>query len=158
MLLVSLLLFVEARRYRFFDVYRTRVRLFEREYFAELMAPSDAAARDWLAILAEGLRRPVFRIGLLSAVSRRLRRNYIWMYLILLLAWLLKVTSTKLQPDATTLDRLQSLQRVVANAALGPMPGWVVFVAVLLFYLWLVWAAMRPRHRAGEMVYGNVHV
>ncbi|HEY9009509.1 MAG TPA: DUF2270 domain-containing protein, partial [Devosia sp.] len=33
LLLVSLLLYVEARRYRFYDVYRMRVRQFERHYF-----------------------------------------------------------------------------------------------------------------------------
>src|SRR5262249_2089554 len=32
MLLISLLLFIEARRYRFFDVYRARVRQLERSY------------------------------------------------------------------------------------------------------------------------------
>src|SRR5579864_8485423 len=36
--LVLLLLVIESRRYRFFDVYRARVRLLERSYFAEVVA------------------------------------------------------------------------------------------------------------------------
>src|SRR5438270_8501584 len=36
MLLVFLLLSIEARRYRFFDVYRARVRQLERNYFAQI--------------------------------------------------------------------------------------------------------------------------
>src|SRR5918998_3203207 len=35
MLLIALLLMIEARRYRFFDVYRSRVRRLERNYFAQ---------------------------------------------------------------------------------------------------------------------------
>ncbi|RYE82604.1 MAG: DUF2270 domain-containing protein [Hyphomicrobiales bacterium] len=39
MIIVMLLLGVEARRYRFFDVYRMRVRQFERHYFGQFFGP-----------------------------------------------------------------------------------------------------------------------
>ena len=39
MLLILLLLWIEARRYRFFDVYRARVRQIERHYFAQIFSP-----------------------------------------------------------------------------------------------------------------------
>ena len=45
MLLIHVLLFIEARRYRFFHVYRARVRLLEREYFAPLFAPEPGGTR-----------------------------------------------------------------------------------------------------------------
>ena len=45
MLLVLLLLVIEARRYRFFDVYRNRVRRLERNYFAQIFAPSPTPAK-----------------------------------------------------------------------------------------------------------------
>src|SRR5688500_17063809 len=38
MLLIYVLLHIEARRYRFFHVYRARVGLLEREYFAHVFA------------------------------------------------------------------------------------------------------------------------
>src|SRR5262245_29170217 len=41
MLLVFLLLQIESRRYRFFHVYRTRVRLIERNYYARIFAPRE---------------------------------------------------------------------------------------------------------------------
>lgn len=41
--------------------------------------------------LTAGLRQPVFRIGFIDAMTRRLWRNYIWIFLILLLGWVLKV-------------------------------------------------------------------
>jgi uncharacterized membrane protein len=39
MVLVPLLLVIEARRYRFFDVYRNRVRRLEHNYVAQIFAP-----------------------------------------------------------------------------------------------------------------------
>lgn len=77
MLLVFLLLRIEARRYRFFDVYRARVRQFERHYFAQMFSPAPDYASNWQQILGEGLREPRFRISYADALSRRLRRNYI---------------------------------------------------------------------------------
>ena len=76
MVLVQLLLSIEARRYRFFDVYRTRVRQLERNYFAQVFAPEAALDQDWARVLGQDLRRPRFSISLRAAMSRRLRRNY----------------------------------------------------------------------------------
>ena len=39
MILVLLLLVIDSRRYRFFDVYRTRVRRLERNYYAKVFLP-----------------------------------------------------------------------------------------------------------------------
>ena len=94
MLLITLLLMIEARRYRFFDVYRDRVRLLERYYFATAISSVQDPDESWTTQLATDLKSPQFNITLRAAMTRRLRRNYIWMYLILLLAWLLK----KFQP------------------------------------------------------------
>src|SRR3954468_19568902 len=93
MLLIYVLLVIEARRYRFFHVYRARVRLLEREYFAGLFAPVPAVAAPDLAALAQALREPRFTITLLQAMARRLQRNYCWIFLLVLLAWLVKTTS-----------------------------------------------------------------
>src|SRR5215470_17101291 len=41
MLLVFLLLNIESRRYRFFHVYRSRVRLIERNYYVRIFSPRD---------------------------------------------------------------------------------------------------------------------
>ena len=93
MLLVMLLLLIEARRYQFFDVYRGRVRLIERNYFAQMFDPESELDRNWARTLGEDLRAPKFLMSLRAAMSRRLRRNYFWMFSILLLAWVLKITS-----------------------------------------------------------------
>src|SRR5689334_17864996 len=80
MLLVLLLLVIEARRYRFFDVYRNRVRRLERNYYAQIFAPHGEVSDEWMHLLGQDLRHPVFMISLGQAMSRRLRRNYCWMF------------------------------------------------------------------------------
>jgi uncharacterized membrane protein len=158
MLLVMLLLRIEARRYRFFDVYRTRVRLLERNYYAQILAPTPDMEEGWAKTLGEDLRRPVFLIRPKDAMSRRLRRNYGWMFLILLLAWLIKITSAKLQPGTGTAEFAFSWADVVANAAFGPFPGWLVLAGVAVFYGWLAVTAARNDRRGGAAADGNVHV
>ena len=158
MLLVFLLLSIEARRYRFFDVYRARVRRLERNYFAQVFAPAPELDSDWARILGEDLRSPQFLVTHKEAMSKRLRRNYIWMFLILLLAWLLKVTSSKLQREGAQFDFAQSFGEIIHNASLGPASGWGVILAVAAFYGWLVYATLRTYADAGELVHGKVHV
>ena len=145
MLLVMLLLVIEARRYRFFDVYRGRVRRIERNYFAQVFAPEPQTTDDWVQVLGSDLRKPVFRITRRQAISRRLRRNYCWMFLILLLAWTIKTTSIGLPDNAAQTQLVQSVGEWVRNAAIGPIPGWGVVARFALFYAWILYAALRRR-------------
>jgi uncharacterized membrane protein len=158
MVLVLLLLWIEARRYRFFDVYRARVRQLERGYFSQVFSPAAEPDRTWLGLLAQDLRRPCFLITIWMAVSRRLRRNYIWMFLVLLVAWSLKIATPRLQEEGARLEAVGSLRDIVENAALGPVPGWFVLVAVALFYLALACLTFTRKGEAGELAYGDVHV
>ena len=48
-----------------------------------------SCAPAWLAILGESLKTPKFLISHRTAFARRLRRNYIFMFMILLFAWVL---------------------------------------------------------------------
>jgi uncharacterized membrane protein len=158
MVLVLLLLVIEARRYRFFDVYRARVRRLERHYYAQVFSPTAEAEGDWMHFLSEDLRKPVFLISRGQAISRRLRRNYCWMFLILLVAWLLKITSPKLKPDGAPAEFVYSLSEWARNAAIGPLPGWVMIMAVGSFYCWILYAALRRYKGEGELAIGDVHV
>ncbi len=156
--LVMLLLAIESRRYRFFDVYRGRVRRLERNYFASVFAPAGASEHDWMQTTAEDLRRPVFSISLAEAMSRRLRRNYFWMFFLLLVTWLLKTTSANLQTNGREAEFVHSASEWLGNAALGPLPGWVVVALVAAFYVWITYATFRHARAEGELAYGDVHV
>ena len=157
-LLVTILLRIEARRYRFFDVFRARVRLLERNYYANVLDPGGPVEEGWATTIAGDLRQPDFHISFAEARARRLRRNYVWIYLILLLAWLLKITSGKLQPGAGSSEIAFSLGGTIENAALGPLPGWLVIIAVAAFYGWLGYHVWRRHQLDGELAHGEVHV
>jgi uncharacterized membrane protein len=157
MLLILLLLWIEARRYRFFDVYRARVRQLERHYFAQIFSPTEDAAANWLPILGESLRTPKFLISHRVAFARRLRRNYIHLFLILLIAWVLKISTPGLQHEAGG-GLVHSAAETVRNATLGPVPGWAVVSLVAAFYIALFAIAFSWGRPETDVAEGRVHV
>ena len=159
MLLILVLLWIEARRYRFFDVYRARVRQFERHYFAQIFSPQDDFASNWLMILGETLRTPKFLISQRTAFARRLKRNYLFILLILLLAWILKISTPNLQvAGGAHRTFVTSVVEAIQNANLGPLPGYVVVPLVAIFYAALVFIAYFNPDDEGELRHGDVHV
>lgn len=158
MLLVTLLLLIEARRYRFFDVYRARVRQLERHYFAEFLSPQGEIAVDWAAAIATSLRKPEFLISYREAACRRLRRNYCWMYLILLLAWGLRISSSSMQVEGAKTDTVLSFDTVLAHAAFGPVSGAVVVGFVAVFYAVIFYGSLHVDMSDKELAHGSVHV
>lgn len=90
--LVFLLLAVEARRYRYYDVWRTRVRMLEVHIMVPALNPELSILEgDWRTVLSNDLLQPTFKISALEAIGRRLYRNYIWLFIILLVGWYLRV-------------------------------------------------------------------
>lgn len=139
MMLVFLLLVIESRRYRFFDVYRRRVRAFESNYYGALMSPSGAVPdAGWLRELGESIRSPGLSLSLLEAMAHRLRRNYCWIFLILLAAWLLKVMGSVAFTQVWDTPKDLHLQ-----AEVGWTPGWAVLLGVMGFHAWLVYVMVR---------------
>ncbi len=159
MVMVCLLLQIESRRYRFFHLFRTRVRLLERNYYSHFFdSEKSPEQRDWSAELAETLRHPRFTIGRRQAMARRLARNYSWIFLILLAAWLLKVSTAVLQPRTGEAEFIHSVDEFLRNTAIGYIPGEVVLVGVLTFYGWLFYVMIRHRTNEGELTFGEAHV
>ena len=139
MAVVFLLLVIESRRYRFFDVYRKRVRTFEIGYHAQLMAPAGAPVNyEWLKELGENIRAPQLTLTLMEAMAHRLRRNYCWIFLILLAAWLLKVAGS-----LAFMDIWAKPANLHVQAEIGWTPGWAIFFGVLIFHVWLIYVMLR---------------
>ena len=125
-LFITFMLFMEARRYRFYDIWRTRARLLEINFYRPLLDGSEPDDPDWNVLLAQDMRWPHFHMPWWEAAGRRLRRNYQWLYAVLLSSWVIVLFS---HPTATT-----ELDEVVRRAAVGPVPGGVVIAAMFLFY------------------------
>jgi len=126
-LLITFFLWIEARRYRYYDLWRARIRLMETEFFADLLVPQDIGDTEehWRELLAADLWHPRFTIGIWEAMGRRLRRNYIWIFAVLTLSWIIKVS---IHPLPTT-DLAEILQR----AQIGPVSGWIVLAVGVVF-------------------------
>lgn len=124
MLLSLFFLFVEARRFRHYEISRVRVRMLEAGYFPDMLTGSDAW--PWVTPLLDHLRRPKAPLDMWAAVGWRLRRNYFWIYAVLLLTWLLKLTMSAPGAD--------SVGSVLAGAAIGGLPGPAVVIGVMLLY------------------------
>jgi uncharacterized membrane protein len=127
MLLVTLFLFIEARRYRYYELFASRVRLMETDFFAAMFVPPFGPAADWAEAMAENLLHPHFTVSMWEALGRRFRRNYLWIYVVLALAW---VAKSALFPTTLT-----SWPEFVQRSAVGAIPGEIVIIAGLVFLL-----------------------
>jgi len=130
MLLVLLFLFIEARRYRYYELWSLRARLMETDFFAAMLVPPFAPHADWDETLAESLLQPQFPISRLEAVGRRLRNNYLSIFAILNLGILLKLY---LHPFEA-----RSAEMFIERAHLGPFHGGMVLAGLGVFMIVLL--------------------
>ncbi len=146
-LLVTWFLFIEARRYRYYELWSYRVRLMETDFYAAMLVPPFHPSPEWAESLAENLLSPRFPISMLEAFGRRLRRNYLWILLILYASWLAKIW---LFPQAPA-----DLQEFVNRASVGPISGAVMITLGFLFYVSLFVIALvtiRMTRATGEVL------
>ncbi len=119
---------IEARRFRFYDLWSGWIRLMETEYFAPLLAYNGiATTAQWQPILVSDLQNPHYKMSWLEAMGRRLRRNYFAIFAFLLLVWFVKL----LPSAAPAPGRCASF---VECARIGPLPGSAVLLGVGIFY------------------------
>jgi uncharacterized membrane protein len=144
-ILVAIFLFMEARRYRYYEVWANRVRVLETGYFAPMlshqMIPPD---KEWAEHIAADLLTPHFTITDWESVGRRLRSNYIWMFLLLGMCWTLKVY---LHPFPIPFDSptKTALQFLLERTAVGLAPGWLVLGVGALFNVSMIALAVVTR-------------
>ncbi len=125
-ILVSIFLFMEARRYRYYEVWANRVRVLETGYFAPMLShrtiPPD---KEWAEHISADLISPHFTISEWEAVGRRLRANYLWIFILLALSWTLKVY---IHPFPAT-----TWETFINRAQVGLAPGWSVILVGFIF-------------------------
>ena len=138
-LLVSVFLLFEARRYRYFNVWRARARLLETDFYAPMILGKGVRLdTGWTELLADDYRRPRYHISFARAVGRRLRRTYAWIFAIQAISYYGKLA---IHPIA-----LNSMTQLWERAAIGPIPGGMVVLAGVLFHgSWAVFAIVTYR-------------
>jgi uncharacterized membrane protein len=134
MFLVLFFVVLEGRRFRAYEASRIRVVLLERSFFPQLL---DAAADPrWVDTLVGMLQQPTPTVSPRAAIAWRLRVNYLWLFGVILLVWVVKVDLTR---------GLTGPLDLVDQAAVGSLPGWLVLASVALGYALLFLVALTTR-------------
>src|ERR1043165_8849595 len=133
-LLVIWFLFIEARRYRYYELWSYRVRLMETDFYAAMLVPPFHPSPEWAESLAENLLSPRFPISIWEAFGRRLRRNYIWLFLILYASWVAKIW---LFPQPAI-----NLDEFVQRSGVGPISGQIMILLGFVLYGFLIVVAL----------------
>jgi uncharacterized membrane protein len=150
LILIGLLLAVfaglEARRYRYFNVWRARARFMETHLYAPILSGKRRAEDEgWRATLAEDYLHPQHHISFVRAAGRRVRRSYIWIVAIQVTAYFGKIA---IHPEMAS-----HFYEFVDRAKIGPIPGWAVLCCGLVYNLcWIglaigTWWADRGAHK-----------
>lgn len=135
-------LLIEGRRYRYFEVYRARVRMLEENFLIPVVTRQlESPMVTWREMVAMDLDLPKYKTTLLEAVGFRLRRNYVSIFLIVVGAWAVKllVHPTVIEHGHDVWDRM----------AVGLIPAWAVVAGGLVFYVSLGVVIYLARHIHG---------
>ncbi len=151
-LLVAVFLLFEARRYRYFNVWRARCRLMETEIYGPMLRGEGVRLDGrWNRLLSDDYLTPRFHITFFRAIGRRLRKNYGYILLVQAISYYGKLA---IHPVP-----IESLDQLFARAAIGPVPGLLVVLAGILFHgSWMALALatltieLRERRRRGPLI------
>lgn len=143
-LVLSMFLWFEVRRYRFYDVHRARMRFFEENVFANALQPVGVEHSNWREELSNDLRQQMFKVDTVEALSRRIRRIYGLLFTVIGVSWVAKVTLFTPEPQWTEAAELPGIQGEVVALMLG------------IFYICILFIAYWPMNREAKgEIYGD---
>ena len=133
----------ESRRFRFFDMWRSRLRMVEENFYGPVIRRDPhSPIPSWGDQVAEDLLHPKFKISRLQAMRARLKRNYSYIFVFLLLAWIGR---------AVVLPPVEGPTDLPGIFSIGPVPWWIPVALVVALYGFLVGLMLfTPRVRSIE--------
>jgi uncharacterized membrane protein len=135
-MLCIVFLMLEARRYRFFYVWRFRARVLEIAFMVPILRGEGAKIQlDRGTALSDDYIKPEYRISMVRCIGRRLRRNYGFIFAILGAAYFAKIA---IHPVDVT-----SWEQFFRRAHIGPVPGWFAILCGLGFHLGWIGLAVK---------------
>ena len=118
--IVSVMLWIEARRYRFYDAFRARVRMLEAHFLVPMVMENRQMLQgEWKKLVCEDLILPSFKISKLEAIGRRLKRNYVFIFILIMVAWVTKIFLHASEPITDGRSLYHALR-------VGHIPSWLV--------------------------------
>jgi len=118
--IVWVMLWIEARRYRFYDAFRARIRMLEAHFLVPMVMENRQMLQgEWKKLVCEDLILPSFKITRLEAVGRRLKRNYVFIFILIMVAWVTKI----FLHAPMAMDSVPSFYRALR---VGHIPSWLI--------------------------------
>lgn len=151
--LVWIMLWIESRRYRFYDAFRGRVRMLESHFLVPMVSQSqNLLDGEWRRLVCEDLILPSFKISKLEAVGRRLKRNYVFIFAIILLAWTLKIFVHAKEP-------ITSWKIFYDSLAVHELPSWfaclVYFSTIIIVTSLVIYVSRKSSEEVSEFGASN---
>jgi len=138
-LVIMAYLNIEARRFRYFEVYRARVRMLEENFLLPVITRQlESPMGTWREMVAMDLDLPKYKTTLFEAMGFRLRRNYGFIFLTVLGGWLVKLS---MHPEFVT-----SWRELWERLAVGFIPSWGIAAISISLYTFLGLLMWRARH------------
>jgi len=132
--IVWMMLWIESRRYRFYDAFRARVRMLEAHFLVPIvMQNHNMLQGEWQKLVCEDLLLPSFKISAIEAVGRRLKRNYIFIFSIILVAWI-----TKIILHAPPENPVTGFITFYDALAVQKIPAWFVAILFVTTYVTVI--------------------
>ena len=128
--IVLMMLWIEARRYRFYDAFRARVRMLEAHFLVPILLRQPPKLEgNWRKLVAEDLMIPAFKVTMFESIGRRLKRNYAFITMIILTAWITKIFIHPPQGQP-----IESLGSFYSALKVGAIPEWFVAAVMLSIF------------------------
>ena len=136
----------ESRRFRFFDMWRSRLRMIEENFYGPILRRDlRSPIEHWGQRVAVDLLHPKYKITRAQAMRARLRRNYGYLFGFLFLAWIGRAVVLPKPVGAPLLPSLFSI---------GVIPWWVPVGLVAALYTFLILLMiLTPKVKPAETTY-----
>ncbi len=144
-LFLTILLSIEARRFMYYDVWDSRIRVLENNFISKALNPKEeVTSREWMKTLAEDLKDPHFKIPYWAAISHRLRRIYTWLFSLTIILWLGKLA---MHPTPTSEPAI-----FVARAHFAGLPENILISFIFAFFIVNILIAITgPQFKEGKI-------
>ncbi|MFT7618310.1 MAG: putative membrane protein [Planctomycetota bacterium] len=143
MYMIFTMLVFESRRFRFYDVWRHRVRRVEENFYVPILRRDlTSPVENWGFFVAEDLLNPSYKISFLMAMKARLVNNYLPLFGVLFAAWGFRFFRPVNASDA-----------IIAEA----VPDWIQVVGVAALYLFIAYVMIFVRRaaKAEDIYFGS---
>ena len=147
--IVVIMLWIEARRYRFYDAFRARLRMLEAHFLVPILLRQDSKLEgNWRKLVAEDLLIPAFKVTMFESIGRRLKRNYAFIALIILSAWITKIFIHP-PPDVLKINSLGSFYDALS---IGGFSSWFVAAVMMGTFISVIGVTLYiTKHSTGEI-------